>query len=103
MLSFIHITSVAELIGVFGFCLYVTTYTLLTFRIIAGPSVLYFSLNMTAASCVLIGLTQSFNLASALIQIFWISMSITGITLNLLRNRKARSQTGGSPTHRLNA
>ena len=74
-----------ETIGVIGFCLYVLAYTLLTLRLLAGNSVKYFSLNLTAASCVLIGLTVSFNLASALIQLFWVVMSLVGITLHVLR------------------
>lgn len=80
-----HTPALAELIGIAGFCLYVLTYALLTFRFVSGQSVLYFALNLTAASCVLIGLSNSFNLASAMIQIFWISMSLIGITLQLRR------------------
>ena len=74
-----------ETIGVIGFCLYVLAYTLLTLRILAGNSVRYFALNLVAATCVLIGLTASFNLASALIQLFWVVMSLIGITLHLVR------------------
>ena len=80
-----HTPALAELIGVGGFCLYVLTYALLTFRVVTAPSLTYFCMNLTAASCVLIGLTASFNLASAMIQIFWISMSLIGITLQLMR------------------
>ena len=74
-----------EGIGVVGFCLYVLNYTLLTMRILTGNSVHFFAINLTAALCVLIGLTVSFNLASALIQSFWIVMSLVGITLNMVR------------------
>ncbi|WP_298860497.1 hypothetical protein [uncultured Sulfitobacter sp.] len=86
MQLFPHPSALAELIGIAGFCLYVLTYGLLTFRFISGPSVLYFTMNLTASSCVLIGLSSSFNLASAMIQIFWISMSLIGITLQLRRS-----------------
>ncbi len=74
-----------ESIGVFGFGLYVLNYTLLTTRIIGGSSVQFFALNLTAALCVLIGLTINFNLASALIQVFWVCMSLIGIALNTFR------------------
>lgn len=80
-----HTLAVAELIGVAGFCIYVTTYTLLTLRVIPRPNVLYFLMNLTASTCVLIGLSSSFNLAAAMIQIFWITMSLVGITLQLKR------------------
>lgn len=77
--------ALAELIGIAGFGLYVLTYGLLTFRILNGQSVSYFTMNLAAATCVLIGLSSSFNLASAMIQIFWISMSLIGIMLHLRR------------------
>lgn len=85
MQYFNHTTALAELIGIAGFGLYVLTYGLLTFRVIAGHSLIYFAMNLTAASCVLIGLSSSFNLASAMIQIFWISMSLIGIMMQLRR------------------
>ena len=74
-----------EYVGVLGFGLYVMNYTLLTTRIIAGNSLLFFALNLTAALCVLIGLTVSFNLAAAMIQVFWVCMSLIGIALYLIR------------------
>ena len=74
-----------ESIGVFGFALYVFNYTLLTFRKINSAAPLYFALNLCAASCVLIGLLVSFNLASALIQVFWVAISLTAIGLRWVR------------------
>ena len=72
-------------IGVAGFCLYVLTYTLLSLRFLSGNCILYFSLNLVAASCVMVGLTVNFNLASALIQGFWIMMSLFAIGIRLSR------------------
>jgi len=72
-----------DAIGIIGFGLYVLTYALLTFNRITSQSPAYFVLNMIAATLVLIGLTHSFNLASALIQTFWIAMSITAIVMRL--------------------
>lgn len=72
-----------EVIGVLGFALYVMNYTLLTTRRINGNSVRYFAVNFVAASCVLVGLTSSFNLASALIQIFWVVLSVLGMLVHL--------------------
>ncbi|MFK7836639.1 MAG: hypothetical protein AB8B60_10495 [Sulfitobacter sp.] len=88
----------AELIGVLGFVLYVSAYSMLTLRVLSTKSVSYFILNLTAASCVLIGLTASFNLASALIQLFWVVMSLIGITLHILRPMKAQPATVLSET-----
>lgn len=80
----------AELIGVLGFFLYVSTYTMLTLRVLSSASVTYFVLNLTASSCVLIGLMVSFNLAAALIQTFWVIMSVVGITLQVFHPMRRR-------------
>lgn len=85
MYFFSNSPALAEMIGVVGFCLYVLTYGLLTVRLLCGHSFTYLGLNLLAATCVLISLTVSFNLASALIQIFWITMSLLGIALNARR------------------
>lgn len=77
--------SFVELLGVAGFFLYVLNYTLLTFRILTGDSLTYFAINFCAASFVLAGLMNSFNLAAALVQIFWICMSTLAIILRLVR------------------
>jgi len=50
-------------------------------------------LNLSAASFVLISLLTEFNLASALIQISWIVISITGLTRMWLLNRRLRFST----------
>lgn len=77
--------SFVELLGVAGFFLYVLNYTLLTFRVLTGDSLTYFAINFCAASFVLAGLMNSFNLAAALVQIFWICMSTLAIILRLVR------------------
>lgn len=74
---------VFDAIGVAGFGLYVLNYTMLTFRKLGGETITYFALNWVAATLVLIGLTTSFNLASALIQIFWIGISTVAIVIRL--------------------
>lgn len=75
----------ADIIGVLGFIIYVLTYSLLTLRCIGSASMIYFCLNLAAASFVLVGLTSNFNLASALIQLFWVTMSMIGIALQIMR------------------
>ena len=73
-------------IGVCGFVLYVVNYTLLTLGWVSGDSVQYFAVNFVAAALVLIGLSGNFNLASALIQSFFITMSTLGIAIRILRS-----------------
>ena len=79
---------ILELAGIAGFCLYVTNYTLLTCKILNAEDKLFFILNGLAAGLVLAGLMVSFNLASALIQVFWITISIIGIAIRLRRTPK---------------
>lgn len=80
-----------ETIGVLGFCLYVLNYMLLTFHRLTSHSTTYFTINLAAAAMVLIGLTHSFNLASALIQLFWIVISVAAI---IIRMRAAKTGQG---------
>lgn len=76
-------------IGFTGFLFYVINYTLLSFRVLSGDSVRYYAINFTAASMVLFSLGASFNLASALIQVFWIVLSVIAITIRLGRRNGA--------------
>jgi len=84
--------SIFEMVGMLGFATYVVTYGLLTFEKIDSHSKVYFVLNLCAASLVLVGLTHAFNLASAMIQVFWIGISITAI---VMRMRPARQDQAG--------
>ncbi|MCF2872447.1 hypothetical protein L0664_15335 [Octadecabacter sp. G9-8] len=81
--------SLLEAIGVVGFGLYVLNYTMLTMHHLTSHSKTYFIINIVAASCVLIGLIHSFNLASALIQGFWIVISFTAIFVRLRPSKDA--------------
>ncbi|UWR00512.1 hypothetical protein K3729_06995 [Rhodobacteraceae bacterium S2214] len=76
-------TEVLDAIGVAGFGLYVMNYGLLTVQRIQSHQALYFMINGLAAAMVLIGLMSAFNLAAALIQIFWIVISIIAIIIRL--------------------
>jgi predicted membrane protein len=77
-------------IGICGFFLYVGVYAALCFRLVTGDCLTYFVGNTAAASLVLIGLSHEFNLASALIQVFWISIGIAAIVLRLVRRGSDR-------------
>ncbi|WP_205859842.1 CBU_0592 family membrane protein [Cochlodiniinecator piscidefendens] len=79
---------ILDVIGVVGFGLYLTNYTLVTFQKIDSRGITFFLVNIIAASCVLTSLVQNFNLASALIQIFWICLGVVAVTLRLLPGRQ---------------
>jgi hypothetical protein len=85
LMSTFDMSLICNGIGVLGFMLYMTSYTLVTFQRIDSRGLLYFWLNTAAATFVLISLTQNFNLASALIQIVWIGLGIIAIVTRLSR------------------
>jgi hypothetical protein len=74
---------VVRAIGVLGFMTYVMTYLLLCLNVVSSTQVRYFALNILAATLVLISLTVEFNLASALIQCFWIVIGALAVILRL--------------------
>ena len=83
--------SVFQIIGIIGFISYVSGYAAVQFGFLDGNSLLFSLTNICSASLVLISLTETFNLASALIQISWICIGITGILLRLNRQKKSIS------------
>ena len=79
-------SEVYQAIGVAGFVLYMLSYFLLQIGKIEGCGNIYILMNLSAASFVLVSLVHNFNLASALIQISWILISIIGlIRFNLIK------------------
>ena len=65
--------------GVVGFILYLTNYSLVTFRVIDSQGIAFFLINICGACLVLISLVQNFNLGSMLIQVFWICLGVIAI------------------------
>lgn len=78
-----------DVVGVAGFATYVLNYMLQSFYRPWLDTVAYYVTNVAAASMVLVGLSSSFNLASAMIQIFWIGISALAIVIRLRRPTQA--------------
>lgn len=74
---------ICRAVGVIGFLGYVVNYMLLCLRVLTSEHITYFIINIAAASMVLVSLTEEFNLASALIQSFWIVIGLLAIVLRL--------------------
>lgn len=74
-------------VGVFS---YVGSYAALQLGIIRGNSLTYTFANLLGASLVLVSLINTFNLASAMIQITWIAISIFGLTRLYFLRRQLR-------------
>lgn len=68
-----------DLLGVLGAVLYVGNYTRLVLRWSSTTETGYFVVNLMAASLVLIGLSQAFNLGAAMIQLFFLGLSFVAI------------------------
>ena len=68
-----------QVIGLAGAGMYIAAYSGLQLGFWHGTSLRYILMNLVAASLVLLSLTVKFNMASAIIQITWISISIFGI------------------------
>jgi hypothetical protein len=81
-------TEAYRLVGIVGFLAYVMTYAALSFRWVTGECTIYFAGNTIAASLVLISLMHDFNMASALIQVFWICIGVGAIWLRLCGTRR---------------
>ena len=90
--------ALAGAVGMAGFALYVMNYTMLTLHLVCSRTVRYFALNLTAASCVMVALTASFNLPAAMIQAFFITISIGAIVILLRRLYRRRATQTQRPT-----
>ena len=76
--------------GLSGFGLYVVVYASLGWRLISGDSLSYFAGNTLAALLVLISNMGEFNLASVLIQVFFILIGTSAIFLRFRKPLLAR-------------
>lgn len=79
-----------RLVGITGFVAYFLSYLLLQTGRITGEGIHYTVLNLLASSLVLISLMHEFNLASAMIQISWILISIMGLCRLAYTKRRQR-------------
>jgi len=82
--------SVYAAFGFLGIALYLSSYAALQFGYLNGQGGAYALLNLAAASGVLISLIQAFNLSSAVIQVFWIIISVVGLVRMYLLSRHIR-------------
>lgn len=86
--SFLDYIFLSRAAGLIGFAVYVCGFFCLSTGRLDSSKPIYFALTLTAASCVLLSLWADFNLSAALIQIFYIFMSIGGIILRRLQSPK---------------
>ena len=93
--------NIFEVAGIIGFFAYMGSYSLLQFGIIRGDSITYAAMNLVAALLIMISLSHSFNLGSALIQTTWITLSVIGICRTLHNQSLSNSsRSSGEPRRR---
>jgi len=83
--------------GVLGFCLYLTNYTLITFRILSSQDIVFFVINIFGAGLVLVSLVQDFNLESFIIQVFWICLGMIAIVVRVKSRAAWRREVHSAP------
>ena len=81
--AYFELPFLCRMIGLVGVTIYVTGFFLLCSGRIDSTGPAYFCMNLAAASCVMVSLYAEFNLSAALIQSFYVLMSIGGIALRL--------------------
>lgn len=80
----------ADIIGMIGTALVVGAFFMIQLEKLDPKGLQYNLMNLTGATCLLISLCINFNLASFVIELFWISASLVG--LYKLRQRKRELQ-----------
>lgn len=81
----VEFIDICRAIGLLGFMLYATGFFCLSTGRINSSEPRYFVLVFAASSCVLVSLWADFNLSAALIQVFYLLMSLGGIALRRAR------------------
>lgn len=91
--------SMSEACGLSGALLYSVGYLLSAYDKLPSQSPIYYLTKLSAAGLVLISLMQDFNLAAAIIQVFFIAVSLIGIIrhFNPQRRRQAYEASKHAP------
>lgn len=79
--------TIYEVAGLLGVLFYLGSYFALQLSFLEGSGYPYASLNLIAASLILVSMVSDFNLWSAIIQVSWILISVIGMTVFYLRTR----------------
>jgi uncharacterized membrane protein YagU involved in acid resistance len=84
-LSSVDLETICRALGLLGFAIYVVAFFCLSMGKLTSTRPLYFTMVLIASSCVLASLWADFNLSAALIQGFYIAMSLGAILLRTAR------------------
>ena len=83
----LDVQTLCRAVGLLGFAIYVMAFFALSIGKLDSTRPLYFALVFVASSCVMVSLWADFNLSAALIQAFYITISLCAILMRLRRWR----------------
>lgn len=89
MTDFLHSLTLADAIGSFGALLVVAAYFATQIRMMNSDDLAFPVVNLVGSVLIVYSLLQNFNLASMLIEGFWVVISGIGI-IQHIRQRRAR-------------
>ena len=78
-----------DLAGNIGVLMMVVAYLLLQLEKLSSTAVSYLLLNAAGAVLVIVSLTFHFNLSAFLMEVFWLLISLFGLSKSLFRRPKA--------------
>lgn len=84
--------TLADLIGLFGVSFIVGTYFLSQVGRMRVDEPLYPALNALGAIFILVSLVHSFNMASFVIEVFWLGISLVGVVRALSARQRAKEK-----------
>lgn len=70
---------ITDVIGISGVACVLAAFFLLQIEKVRGDSLLYLMLNLTGACLLIVSLMVTFNLASFIIEICWLAISLFGL------------------------
>ena len=83
-----------DAVGTAGVALVVLAYFLIQVEKLDPKSALFSVLNIAGSALILVSLSHRWNLASVLIELFWIAISFLGLIRALRRKRSVGSSEG---------
>ena len=81
-----------ELTGLAGAAIYALSYLSAAYDRIPSQCIHFYTLRLCAACLVMVGLWEAFNLAAAVIQVFFIVVSLIGVMRHLGKGRASRAR-----------
>jgi predicted membrane protein len=85
------------IVGIIGTLIVLLAFFLLQARKLHGNGAVYQLLNAIGAAAIIVSLCYQFNLASMLLEIVWLLISLYGLAVGIRHRRESRAATAASP------